>query len=246
MQYAGGEKLEAFQTYVQRGGFPYAVQLDDQSTYNDYIQGILNTVLIKDVINRKQITDSLLLESIAKFLFSNIGSLTTIKRISDTLISANRKTSAPTVERYLSALLEALIAYKAERYNINGKRYLQLNAKYYLVDLSLKNAYLGKKRPNRGHDLENIIFVELIRRGYQVYVGDTEQGEVDFVAMKDGINKYYQVSLTIADDKTYQREISSLLVIKDNFRKILLTEDLGYYNDQGIDQVNVVDWLLGD
>lgn len=244
--YLGGDKETAFQDYLERGGFPYAVGISDKRTFDDYIQGVLNTVLIKDVMNRKKFTDSLVLESIAKFIFSNVGSLTTIKRISDALVSANRKTTAPTVESYLSGLMDALIVYKVDRFNVSGKKYLQLNSKYYLADLSLKNAYLGKKRPNRGHDLENIVYVELVRRGYDIYVGDTKAGEVDFVAVKDGVTVYYQVSSTVKDESTYQREISSLQAISDNYRKVLLTEDLGNYNDDGIEQVNLIDWLIAE
>ncbi|GAB2024951.1 ATP-binding protein [Lactovum odontotermitis] len=242
--YLGGDKNQAFQNYLENGGFPYAASISDKRTFDDYIQGVLNTVLVKDVMNRKKFTDSLILESIAKFIFSNVGSLTTIKGISNALISANRKTTAPTVENYLSGLMDALIIYKVDRFNISGKKYLHLNSKYYLADLSLKNAYLGKKRPNRGHDLENIVYIELVRRGYNIYVGDTKAGEVDFVAVKEGVTTYYQVSSTVKDENTYQREISSLQAISDNYRKILLTEDLGNYNDNGIEQINLIDWLI--
>ena len=238
------DKRECFDLYIKKGGFPYASLINDEHSLIDYIQGILNTVLIKDIMSRKRISDSLLLESVAKFLFLNVGSLVTVKKISDTLNSNNRKTTSPTVENYLTSIVEAMITYRVDRYNIAGKKHLQINSKYYIADLALKNAYLGKVRPNIGHDLENIVFIELIRRGHTIYVGDTEQGEVDFVAIKNGIAEYYQVSYSVIDQSTYNREVTSLKVIKDNYRKILLTLDNDYFNDEGIEHYNIIDLLL--
>lgn len=242
--YLGGDSRAQFRQYLAHGGFPYAIKLDDEEAYKDYIEGIVNTVIVKDIMGRKKITDSLLLESVAKFLFSNVGSLINVKKIVDTLTSANRKTSSPTVENYLKSILDALIAYKVDRYDIWGKRYLQLNSKYYLADLALKNAYLGKRRSDIGHDLENIVFIELKRRGYEISIGNINKLEVDFIAQKSGEKLYLQVSASVLDPTTFQREIAPLKAIDDNFPKLLLTLDEISMGEDGINQVNLIDWLI--
>ncbi|MDR3156877.1 MAG: ATP-binding protein [Lactobacillales bacterium] len=239
------DKYQAFQHYLDNGGFPFTTEIQDEETYKDYVNGIVNTVLVKDVLSRKKRSDTILVEQIARFLTDITGNFVTIKKIADTLTSLGQKTTSETVLSYIASFQEAFLFYRTDRYDVIGKRYLSINSKYYPVDQALRRALLGSKRPNLGNRLENIVYMELRRRGYEIYVGNVGELEVDFVTIKDGITEYYQVSLTVANDKTYTREALPLKAIKDNYRKILLTQDLGNYNDAGIEQVNVVDWLLG-
>jgi len=244
--YQQGNSRSNFYKYLEKGGFPYTTQIFDKQILQDYMQGIINTVLIKDVLNRKKQSDSLLVESIVKFIFSSSGSLISIKKIVDTLTSMSRKTSSPTVESYLSALLEAFVFFKVDRYDVYGKKYLQLNSKYYVVDVGLKNAYLGKHRNDIGHDLENIVYLELLRRGYDVSIGSVprERVEIDFIAQKNGEKHYFQVSATVMDPSTFAREVKSLQLVTDNFPKTLLTLDEITTGEEGIKQINLIDWLL--
>jgi predicted AAA+ superfamily ATPase len=239
-----GDRYQTFQRYLDNGGFPFTTEIHNEQTYKDYVDGLVNTVLMKDVLNRKKRSDTTLVKQIASFLTETAGSLVTIKKIADTLTSLGQKTTSETVLAYLSAFQEAFLFYRSDRYDVVGKRYLSINSKYYPVDQALRRVLLGSKRPNLGHRLESIVYIELKRRGYEIYVGNIGNLEIDFVAIKDGITEYYQVSLTLTDDKIYTRETAPLKEIKDNYRKILLTQDLGNYNDAGIEQINIVDWLL--
>ena len=240
----GGDKATVFQRYLEFGGFPYATEIPDELTYRDYISGIVNTVLIKDVLQRKQRSDATLVEQLAKYLTDSSGSLVTIKKIADTLTSMGQKTTSDTVSTYLSGFQEAYLFFRADRYDIAGKKYLSINSKYYPVDQSLRKVLLGNKRPNFGHRLEGVVYLELLRRGYQVFIGNIGEFKIDFVAQKNGVTEYYQVSLTVEDDRTYQREVRPFQSIQDNYRKILLTMDNGRYNQEGIEQLNIIDWLL--
>lgn len=238
-------KEEAFSRYLTYGGFPYTTKLQQDRDFIDYMSGIINSVLIKDVLSRKERGNATLVEQLAKFLLSSSGHLITIKKIADTLTSQGTKTSSHTIQDYLNSFLEAYLFYEVERYDIDGKRYLSRQSKFYPVDTGLRRAMLGNRKPNLGSQLESVVFLELIRRGYEVYVGTLHTLEVDFVATKEGITTYYQVSYTVqANEETYQREIASLNKIEDNYRKILLTTDQGYYNEEGIEHYNVIDWLL--
>src|SRR5574337_350123 len=239
-----GDKATVFQRYPEFGGFPYATEIPDELTYRDYISGIVNTVLIKDVLQRKQRSDATLVEQLAKYLTDSSGSLVTIKKIADTLTSMGQKTTSDTVSTYLSGFQEAYLFFRADRYDIAGKKYLSINSKYYPVDQSLRKVLLGNKRPNFGHRLEGVVYLELLRRGYQVFIGNIGEFEIDFVAQKNGVTEYYQVSLTVEDDRTYQREVRPFQSIQDNYRKILLTMDNGRYNQEGTEQLNIIDWLL--
>ncbi|MCO8289165.1 ATP-binding protein [Tetragenococcus halophilus] len=241
-----GDVTTDFQNYLNFGGFPFAVQLEDEKTFEDYVDGIVNTVLIKDVLQRKQRSDSALVEQIARFLTDTAGNLVTVRKIANTLTSMGEKTTSDTVLSYLSAFLDAYLFYRCDRYDISGKKYLSINSKYYPVDMALRYALLGTKRVNIDSCLETVVFLELLRRDYEIYVGTIENTEVDFVAIKQGVKEYYQVSYTVVDDETYNREVSVLKKIKDDYRKILLTADPGYANDEGIEQVNVINWLLGE
>ena len=237
-------KQESFTHFLNRGGFPFATELQDDNTYISYIQGVVNTVLIKDILARVKRGNATLLEAIAAFLTEANGSLVTPTKNANTLTSNNLKTSTITVLSYLEKLVNSYLFYQCNRFDIVGKKYLQINSKYYPVDPALRRALLGQKRPNMGSRLENIVYLELKRRGYEVYVGSLGTKEIDFVAIHDGVREYYQVSLTVQDEKTYKREIAPFLEVKDNYPKILLTEDPGSYDDNGITQNNVIDWLL--
>lgn len=234
----------AFDRYLARGGFPFATELNDHQTYHDYIDGIINTVLIKDILARRERGNASFVEELAKYLTDTAGNLVTPRKIAGLMTSKGVKTSPATVTSYLKNFTDAYLFYKCNRYDISGKKYLTINSKYYPVDPALKADLLGTKRPNFGSRLEEIVYLELLRRGYEVYVGSLNSLEIDFVAIKDGIKEYYQVSLSVKDEHTYQRGIRGFQQIDDNFPKKLLTEDRGHYNDNGIEQVNIIDWLL--
>ena len=235
-----------FRMYLENGSFPYILQLDnDKKLINDYLEGIYNTVILKDVVTRKNIKDVTVLESIVKFMFDNVGNNASVKKISDTMTSYGRKVSSPTVESYLSGLIDSFILYKVNRFDISGKQYLKTAEKYYVVDLGLKQFLLGTKRQNLGHNLENIVYLELLRRGYEIYVGKIGVNEVDFIAIKNGITEYYQVSQTVMAEETLERELKPLNSIKDHNQKFLITTDeVPLTTHNGIKQINIIDWLL--
>ena len=197
---------------------------------------------------RNNINDKMLLESVLKFIFDSIGSPISTKKISDTLTSKGMSTSNHTVEKYITAFIESFLIYKAERFDVKGKNLLARDYKYYVVDQGLRSYLLGKKADSdMGHILENIVYLELLRRGYRVYVGKVDDLEVDFVAeSRDGL-KYFQVALTVRDEKVLQRELRSLQKTGDHYPKYLLTLDMDLESDyDGITKINVVDWLLQD
>lgn len=238
------DKKQAFDRYLSKGGFPFATQLNDNQTYYDYIDGIVNTVLVKDILSRKERGNATLVEELAKYLTDTTGNLITPRKIAGLMTSKGIKISPATVSSYLKNFTDAFLFYKCDRYDISGKRYLTINSKYYTVDPALRIDLLGTKRPNFGSRLENIVYLELLRRDYEVYVGSLGSRKIDFVAIKNGVKEYYQVSLSVKDEQTYQREVRGFQQIHDNFPKRLITEDSGYYNDNGIEQINVIDWLL--
>lgn len=231
--------------YLKNSSFPYALQLKDQPEYlQDYLQGIMDSIILKDVVARKNISDIDGLKKVIRFLFDNIGNVTSIKRISDVLKSEGYTLAPQTVENYISALVDSFILYPAQRYDIKGKDYLRFGEKYYVVDIGLRYLILGKKAGDTGHILENIVYLELLRRGYSVYIGKVNSEEVDFVAVSSKGTEYYQVAQTVRSDMTLQRELRPLENIRDHNPKFLLTLD----NDpevshNGIRQLNVLDWL---
>ncbi len=240
-------KEELYRNYVYNSSFPYTVELKDRKHIYAYLDGIYNTVVLNDIIARKRIQDPSMLKSVIKFMFDNIGNLCTIKKIADSMTSAGRKISNHTVENYLEAITDSLLMYRVGRYDIKGKEYLQLLDKYYVADIGLRYYLLGLSKADHGHILENIVYLELIRRGYQVYIGKIGNAEIDFVAQDyDGNIEYYQVAWTVRDEKTLERELTPLDSIRDHNPKYLLTMD----NDppvsyNGIRQKYVLDWLLG-
>ncbi len=240
----GGSRKEAWNAYFRNGGFPYAAQLEDSEIRTDYLSGIFNTVLLKDIVARKRIQDVNLLESVIRFLFDNIGNIVSSKKISDSLNSYGRKTTSVTVENYIEALMESFILYKAGRYDIRGKQHLKSLEKYYLVDVGLRRLLLGDRNTDIGHILENIVYLELLRRGFQVSIGKVGDLEIDFVADKGGDRVYYQVAASILDPATFAREIAPLKKVADHYPKFLITMDEISVNEDGIRQINVVDFLL--
>lgn len=242
----GDNLSKAYRQYVTTGSFPYVLELlETPQEINPYLEGIYNTILVKDIIDRKKISDTTVLKSVTQFLFDNIGLELSSKKIADTLISNNRKSDPKTIEKYVSALEESFIVYSAGRYNIKGKEYLKSLEKYYVSDIGLRNFMLGKKAMDAGHILENIIYFELLRRGYNVYVGKVDTCEVDFVAQTQDGNTYIQVTASVRNEQVLERELKPLKAIKDNYPKMILTLDddpIGDYD--GIIRKNALDWLM--
>ncbi len=241
-------RYEYFLDYMRNGGMPGNISIlqDNSNDLDIYLEGIFTTIVYKDIITRNNITDKMLLESVLKFIFDSIGSPISTKKISDTLTSKGMSTSNHTVENYISAFVESFLIYKAERFDIKGKNLLARDYKYYVVDQGLRSYLLGKKADNdMGHILENIVYLELLRRGYKVYVGKVDDLEVDFVAKnRDGL-KYYQVALSVRDEKVLERELKSLQKTGDHYPKYLITLDMDLKSDyEGITKINVIDWLL--
>lgn len=236
---------QAYRQYVETSSFPYVIELlQTPDEINSYLEGIYNTILVKDIIDRKKIADTLVLKSVSQFLFDNIGLELSSKRIADTLTSNGRKSDPKTIEKYITSLEESFIVYKASRYNIKGKEYLKSLEKYYVSDIGLRNFMLGKKAMDVDHILENIVYLELIRRGYEVYVGKVDDMEIDFVAQNTQGNTYIQVSASVRDENTLARELKPLKAVRDNYPKILLTLDDDPDGDyDGIIRKNALDWL---
>lgn len=237
---------EKFNQYLRFGGLPTVVELlDTPDLIGSFLEGIYNTVLIKDVIERNAVRDAALLESILKYIASNIGSIVSSKKISDYLTSNGRKTTSDTIDNYLKMLENAFIIYKANRYDLKGKMFLKTLEKYYIVDMGIRNQLTGLRDTDYGHVLENIIYLELLRRGYEVTIGKVGTLEVDFVATNANEKIYYQVSATIFDEKTRERELRPLELISDNYPKYILTMDRTAFDDYaGIRIKNIIDFLL--
>ena len=240
------DKNLAYQQYIEYGSFPYIINLDnDSELIRNYLDGIYNTVLMKDVIIRNKIKDVMILESIVKFLFANIGNLVSTKKISDTLNSNNRKNSVNTIENYLTCLKDSYIIYNVGRYDIKGKEYLKTKDKYYVCDLGLRKYLLGEVK-DLGSILENVIFLELKRRNYDIYIGKYDNEEIDFVLKNDDGLKYVQVALSVRNEETLKRELLPLKNINDNFPKYIITLDFDKASYDGIKQINAIEFLLGN
>jgi predicted AAA+ superfamily ATPase len=243
------ELSRRYQDYLLNSSFPYTLELaereDGRKQIQNYLAGIYNSILLKDVVTRKKVSDVLMLESLVCFLFDNIGCETSTKKIADSMTSAGRKISVHTVESYLSALIDSFILYRAGRFDIRGKQHLKTGNKYYLVDPGLRFFLLGSQIGDEGRVLENIVYLELLRRGYEVSFGKIDNYEVDFVAVKNGNPVYFQTALTTRDKSTMERELRPLNVIRDHNPKYLITLDddpPAVYN--GIRRINALDWLL--
>lgn len=243
-QLTGKETATAWREYYSWGGFPYLPSIEAEEIRYDYLQGIYSTILLKDLVQRKKIQDVELLESIIRFLVDNVGNLVSFSKIAGYLVSHGRKTSSQTIERYVRALEDTFFLYKASRYDIRGKEQLKSLEKYYVVDMGFRHLLMGNRRSDIGHILENIVYLELLRRGFRVYVGKVNELKVDFIAERDGERQYYQVSASVMDPRTFAREIAPLKQIRDNYPKTLLTLDTLPQEEDGIPQKNILEFLL--
>lgn len=253
----GSTSDTALAEYMQNGGMPYIALMDrTQEKADAYLEGIYNTVIVRDIEDRqsrkesnpdkRKITDIALLKTIARYLASVVGSPVSVRNVTDYLISNGRKVSPNTVDDYMEALAESFVFYPVERFDIVGKQLLKANKKWYMVDLGLRNHILPRKNYDLGFSIENVVYFELLRRGYKVNIGKYGTAEVDFVAQKQGVLVYYQVTADMTAEETFAREMKPLQNIRDNYEKIVLTLDrfsLGNYD--GIQMLNVVDWLNG-
>ncbi len=242
----GGNIKENFHKYFINGGFPYTTQLTDNSILKDYLDGIYHTIIIKDIAERHKITDVALLKNIVKFLSDRIGNVLSTKKIADYLTSSGRKTSHLTIDNYIDALTESFIIYPLDRFDINGKQILKSLHKYYLVDMGFRKISLGDKDTDIGFTLENIVYLELIRRGYTVYLGKINDFEIDFIAENSENKLYFQVSATVLDPNTLARELKPLEKIQDNYPKYIITMDELPMNKGGIKVINIIDFLMSD
>lgn len=238
-----------FRKYINTSSFPEAVTLakSNESLVNEYLQSLYDTVIIKDIAQRYKLRNLYNLNRIISFVFDSVGSYISPTNIALALNKNSKKTiSHNTISRYLDFLTNSYVIYPAPRYNIKGKELLTTNQKYYMVDLGLKNiTTTNKYDADLGHKLENVVYFELLRRGGKIYVGKNNDKEIDFVVQKpNNEREYYQVAFTVNDEKTFEREISAFRSIQDNFPKYLLTLDFDNTNIEGIQKINVIDWLL--
>ena len=241
--------IQYYNEYIVNSSFPYTLQLDsDLKNIHEYLSGIYNSVLLKDIVARLKISDVMRLESVVKYIFDNIGNLTSLSKIANTLTSMGRKTDAKTIEKYIRGLTDSLLVHEVSRYNIKGKEFLSTLSKYYVADLGLRQMILGNRNIDMGHILENIIYLELLRRKGNVYVGQFDKNEIDFVVINSNEIEYYQVALTVLDENTLKRELNAFKNIKDNYPKYLITLDDVMVNTDydGIKVVNALEWLLGE
>lgn len=233
--------------YVTRGSFPFitGTDIDDQQA-KEYARSLYDTIVVRDVVERLKIADVPTLRRITQFLLHNIGSKVSAKKIADTLTSAGNKTDQKTTAKYLKGLTDSLVLYSAPRYNVKGKRLLTTHGKYYAVDMGMRNALVKTENSDIGHVLENVVYLELLRRGYDVYVGDVANSEVDFVAASPQGTQYFQIAATTLEESVLKRELAPFGQIRDNYPKTLLTLDVtfGDANYEGVRKRNVLDWLL--
>ena len=232
--------------YITNSSFPYTTELrDNPNVIIDYLQGVYNTIVLKDVMQRNNIRDAMMLESVTTFIMDNIGNTLSTKKIADTMTSSGRKIDVKTVEKYLTALQESYIIYRANRFNIKGRQLLKTMEKYYLVDVAMRRMMLGSQGKDIGHLLENVVYLELLRRNQHVLIGKSGDHEIDFVTVNGQETAYYQVSATVRDPNTLERELAPLKSIKDHNPKWLLTLDEDPdANYDGIHKVNALQWLL--
>ena len=241
---------DLYQKYISIGSLPYTINLDTEDDTSMYISSIYNDIIIKDVMTRKKITDENMLKSVANFMMDNIGNLVSMNNIANTMTNDGRNINTRTVEKYIEGFTEAFFLYKASRYDIKGKQYLKTGEKFYVSDLGLRYFILGRKIGDYGHILENIVYLELLRRGYNIFVGKMDEYEVDFVAINNDGRTYIQVAETLKglsddDTKIFDRELKSLKRIDDNYEKLILTGDkIPLGNEEGIKIRNALDWLL--
>ena len=237
---------DLFNKYINTSSFPFAINFKEEMALTNYLEDIYNSIIVKDISMRIQKIDIAILNRIVKFMFDNIGSLLSINNIANKLKSNGFKIDNKTVGKYLKLLTDSMLFYKVERYNVKGKNILSSLEKYYSADIGIRNIKLGRRYTDLGHIIENIVYLELLRRNYRVYIGVMQEAEIDFVAFKNGNIEYYQVTLSLMNTLTMEREIKSLKNINDNYPKYILSLDkIGTnINDDGIIHLNLIDWLL--
>lgn len=240
-------KEEYYSNYIAKSSFPFTIELHTNEEIKSYLDSLSDTIYIKDIMTRNNFSDINNLKKVSKYLFDNIGNIVSSNSIANTMTSSGYKITYHTVDNYINALTESYFFHKCERFDVKGKNILKTGEKYYATDTGMRYNILGKKDIDRGHILENIVYLELLRRGYRVYIGKLGENEIDFVAIGEYGEEYYQVSYSTMEDSTLKREIKSLDMIKDHNPKYLLTmdkEQVTSYN--GIKKINVLDWLLNE
>lgn len=240
-----GNLQKAYNDYTTGSSFPYALELRGHQETTDYLSGVYNTIVVKDIMARKKIQDATMLESVIRFAADNVGNIMSVKRVADTMTSEGRKIDPKTVEKYLYALCETFFLYEAKRFNIKGRQLLKSLSKYYLVDIGLRRMLLGSRTLDAGRILENEVFLELLYRRKRIYVGKSDQLEVDFVAMDGDGMEYFQVAATVRDPLTLKRELAPLRQIADQYPKTILTLDPDPAADyDGIKVENALEWMM--
>lgn len=246
MKYFNYESIQdAFEKYVLEGGMAGSYIYNDVNKKYNYINEVYNALIVRDIQQKYNIQNIGLMDSLTEFMMDNISNLTSYRKVANILNQSSINTNDKTIANYINYLCDAFAFYKIRRYDIQGKRYLSSVDKYYLVDQTFKYAKLGTKNMNYGRIYENIVAIELLRRGYEIYVGELYNAEVDFVAMKMNEKIYIQVSDNISDDKTFEREVRPLLKIKDAYPKILIARTRhDDYQYEGIQIYDLANWLL--
>ena len=236
---------EALNKYVREGGMSGSYLYKEEEQKYKYILEVYNTLIVRDIREKYKIKNTELLDNLANFMMDNISNITSVRNITNSLNKIDNKLNHKTIGSYIDCMVNAYLFYKIKRYDIQGKKYLESQDKYYLVDPTFKFAKLGTKNMNYGRVYENIVAIELLRRGYEVYVGQMYNSEIDFVAMKRNEKIYIQVSDNISDDKTLEREVKSLLKIKDAYPKILVARTMhDTYQYEGVQIYDIAKWLL--
>lgn len=237
-----------FNKYISSSSYPFSINFKEENMLNKYLEDIYNSIIIKDISLRIKKLDISLLHRVVKFMFDSIGSILSINNIANKLSSDGYKVDNKTVSKYIEVLTESMLFYKVERYDVKGKNILSSLEKYYVVDIGIRRIKLGRNYSDLGHIIENIVYLELMRRNYNVYIGYFTNAEIDFVAIKNGEIEYYQVCLSLLNEEVLKREVKSLKMINDNYPKYIISMDkVGTnYNIDGIKHINLVDWLIKD
>lgn len=239
---------DLFNKYINSSSYPFSINFKEENLLNKYLEDIYNSIIIKDISLRIKKLDISLLHRIVKFMFDSIGSILSINNIANKLTSDGYKVDNKTVSKYIEVLTESMFFYKVERYDVKGKNILSSLEKYYVVDIGIRQIKLGRNYTDLGHIIENIVYLELMRRNYNVYIGYFTNAEIDFVAIKNGEMEYYQVCLSLLNEEVLKREVKSLKMINDNYPKYIISMDkVGTnYNIDGIKHINLIDWLIKD
>lgn len=243
---ANNDYEDLFNKYINSSSYPFSINFKEENLLNKYLEDIYNSIIIKDISLRIKKLDISLLHRIVKFMFDSIGSILSINNIANKLTSDGYKVDNKTVSKYIEVLIESMLFYKVERYDIKGKNILSSLEKYYVVDIGIRRIKLGRNYTDLGHIIENIVYLELMRRNYNVYIGYFSNAEIDFVAIKNGEIEYYQVCLSLLNEEVLKREVKSLKMINDNYSKYIISMDkVGTnYNIDGIKHINLIDWLM--